>query len=65
MLGPDCREVTRRVLLAEETPLTLGERLGVRFHMLICKACPKFARQLSLMRRASERWRQYSSEDES
>ncbi|MDY0745597.1 zf-HC2 domain-containing protein [Paucibacter sp. R3-3] len=62
MLGPNCREVTRRVLLAEETRLSLRERLGVRFHMLICKACPTFAEQLALMRRASARWRRYSEE---
>ena len=62
MIGPNCREVTRLVLLAEETTLPLRERVGVRFHMLICKACPKFAEQLALMRRASARWRRYSEE---
>ena len=62
MLGPNCREVTRLVLLAEEIRLPLHQRLGVRFHMLICKACPTFAEQLALMRRASARWRRYSEE---
>ncbi len=62
MIGPNCKEVTRLVLMAEDTTLSLGSRLAVRFHMLICKACPKFADQLSLMRKASARWRQYSEE---
>ena len=63
-MGPTCREVTKLVLLAEEKPLPLRERLAVRFHMLICKACPTFAEQLALMRRVSARWRQYSEQAE-
>lgn len=61
-LMPNCREVTELVLLAEERPLSLGERLAVRMHLLICKACPRFLKQVQLMRRASERWRHYSEE---
>ena len=62
MIGPNCKEVTRLVLMAEDTSLPLRSRLAVRFHMLICKACPKFAGQLALMRKASDRWRRYSEE---
>ena len=40
MVGPNCKEVTRLVLMAEDTSLPLRQRLAVRFHMLICKACP-------------------------
>jgi hypothetical protein len=57
-----CREVTQLVLLGAERRLPLSERMTVRYHMLICKACPRFARQVDLMRRASARWRQYSEE---
>ncbi len=57
-----CREVTKLVLVAEERSLPLSERLTVRYHMLKCRACPRFERQLDLMRRASSRWRQYSQE---
>lgn len=58
-----CREITRIVIEGEERRLSLAERLTVRYHMLICAACPRFERQLALMRRASARWRQYSSEE--
>lgn len=58
-----CRDITRMVIEGELRRLSLAERLTVRYHMLICAACPRFERQLSLMRRASVRWRQYSSED--
>lgn len=59
---PNCREVTALVLRAEDSTLPWRDRLNVRLHMLICKACPRFAEQLSLMRKASARWRQYSEE---
>jgi len=61
-LRPNCREVTELVLLAQEKPLSLGERVAVRMHLLICKACPRFLKQVQLMRQASERWRHYSEE---
>ena len=55
----DCRDVTHLVLAAEDRRLTWRERLGVRLHMAICEACPRFARQVSLMRAAVGRWKQY------
>ncbi|WP_290358833.1 zf-HC2 domain-containing protein [Roseateles violae] len=58
-----CKEVTRLVLLAEEQQaLPLADRIAVRLHLLACHACPRFLRQLQLMRRATERWRRYSEE---
>ena len=47
----------RLVLEAEERPLSATERLGVWLHMLICKTCPNFARQVRFMRIAMARWR--------
>nr|WP_295083172.1 zf-HC2 domain-containing protein [uncultured Roseateles sp.] len=58
----NCREITALVLQAEDRQLGLGERLSVRLHMLICKACPRFLQQVKLMRKASARWRSYSEE---
>ena len=58
-----CREVTHLVLESQDRGLTLSERLGLRFHMLICKACPGFARQVRLMRSAIGRWKQYGESD--
>jgi len=53
----NCREVTALVLAGEDRRLNLGERVGVRLHMLVCKACPRFTRQVTLMRRALNRWK--------
>lgn len=58
-LNLDCRDATRLVLEAEERPLTLVERLSLRMHLAICAACPRFVRQVRLMRSAMGRWRAY------
>jgi predicted anti-sigma-YlaC factor YlaD len=55
----NCREVTALVLAGEDRRLGLVERVAVRLHMQICAACPKFSRQVALMRQAMPRWRAY------
>jgi len=60
-----CREVTRLVLEGEDRALTSGERWVVRLHMVICMACPRFERQVRLMREAMGRWRAYGGGDAS
>jgi hypothetical protein len=59
-----CREVTRLVLLREDTVLPWHERVAVRLHMTICDACPRFVRQVAFMRRAMGRWKQYGERDD-
>lgn len=58
----NCREVTHLLLEGEDRPLTQGERLRLRFHMMICAACPRFVKQLELMRSALGRWKNYGDE---
>lgn len=55
----NCREATALVLQAQDRRLLWREQLALRFHMLICKACPKFSRQVALMREAVDGWRAY------
>jgi hypothetical protein len=43
-------------VLAGEVRLRLGERVGVRLHVIACKACLRFTLQVALMRRALNRW---------
>jgi hypothetical protein len=59
-----CKDVTRLVLEGEDRELAVTERLGVRFHMTICSLCPPFGRQVSLMRQALGRWKQYGGGDD-
>jgi hypothetical protein len=58
-----CRDATRLTLEAEDRSLPLAERLALRLHHRVCSNCRRFARQVELMRQASARWRQYSSDD--
>lgn len=53
----NCREVTALVLAGEDRRLSLGERVGVRLHVMVCKTCPRFMQQVTLMRRALNRWK--------
>ena len=59
----NCREVTHLLLEGEDRQLSVGERLRLRFHMAICAACPRFVKQLSLMRSAMGRWKRYGEGD--
>ena len=58
-LNRSCREVTALVLARQDRALGLAERLAVRVHMVICKGCPRFERQVALMQQAMPRWRRY------
>ena len=60
----DCRQATHLVLQGEDQPLGWGDRLRLRFHMMICDACPRFVRQVGLMRTALGRWRDYRDDGE-
>jgi hypothetical protein len=59
-----CKDATRLVLEGEERPLGVAERLGLRLHMAICAACPKFLHQVRFMRSAMGRWKRYAADDE-
>ena len=60
----NCREVTRLVLERENRPLTLVERMAVRFHLSICLMCTRFTGQVKLMNRAMAQWKHYAEDDE-
>lgn len=47
-----CKEVTHLLLHAEDKPLPWLARLRIHLHMRICATCPRFARQLVVMRNA-------------
>jgi predicted anti-sigma-YlaC factor YlaD len=63
-LNLSCRDMTRLVLEGEDRRLGWGERLRVRLHLAICKACPRFVSQVALMRQAMGRWKQYAEGDD-
>lgn len=60
LLSRNCRQVTALVLAGEDRRLGWFERLLVRSHLRVCRACPRFVRQVALMREALGRWRAYA-----
>lgn len=58
-----CKEVAALVIAREDRTLPLAEQLALRMHMVICKACPTFERQVLTMRNAMKQWRHYGADD--
>jgi hypothetical protein len=62
MIRLTCRDATRLVLEGEDRRLGAAERLRLRLHLLVCRHCPRFVRQVELMRGAMGRWRTYAED---
>ena len=45
-----CKDVTRLLSESMDHSLPIGRRVGVRFHLLLCKFCARYERQLLLIR---------------
>ncbi|RZT97929.1 zf-HC2 domain-containing protein [Rivibacter subsaxonicus] len=59
-----CKQASRLITSRFDRTLPLGARVSLRLHLLICKACPTFERQLKLMNGAMGRWRSYADDGE-
>ena len=62
MLMRTSKEDAALLVAREDRPLPAIERVALRLHLAICKACPVFERQLLTMRNALGRWRHYTDE---
>ena len=49
----NCREVIQFASESLDRKLTLKERIGLRFHLMMCKLCARYVRQLKFMHQAS------------
>lgn len=58
-----CKEVAALVIAREDQTLPVSEQLALRMHMAMCKACPKFERQVLSMRNAMKNWRHYTEDE--
>ena len=56
----NCREVTRLVSVSLDRELPLYQRMGLRFHLLMCKFCGRYRKQLLIMR---ETMRSHAKDD--
>ena len=50
-----CKDVTRLISESMDTSLPIGKRIGMRLHLLMCKFCSRYERQLLLIRDRPER----------
>lgn len=58
-----CKEVTALLIAREDRVLPFTERVGLRMHMVHCRACPRFERQVLTMRNAMKQWLNYTGDD--
>ena len=49
-LSPSCREATRLQSDAMDRPLRLRQRIGLRIHLVLCKWCRRYGRQIGFLR---------------
>ncbi len=45
-----CKDVTRLISESMDRSLPLGRRIGVRLHLMVCRFCSRYERQLLLIR---------------
>ena len=49
-LSPTCRDASRLQSEALDRPLSLPKRFGLRAHLLLCKWCRRYGKQLRFLR---------------
>jgi len=50
-----CKDVTQLLSESMDTSLPISRRVGVRLHLLMCKFCARYERQLLLIRETVRR----------
>jgi predicted anti-sigma-YlaC factor YlaD len=54
----NCKENSELLSQALDRTVTLRERLAMRLHLMMCRGCRNFEKQLTFLRRAAQEWRQ-------
>lgn len=49
----DCKRNTELLSQGQDRPLTLRERMAMRLHLMMCKGCRNFEKQLAFIRKAA------------
>jgi len=60
---PTCKEAATLLIANEDRLISLSDKARIRLHMVACKTCPNFERQLLTMRNAMQQWRNYVPDD--
>jgi hypothetical protein len=48
-----CQDVSRKISQSLDEELPLGQRMAIRIHLMMCRYCALFYRQLVLLRKMS------------
>lgn len=59
-----CKQAAALVIAREDRNLQLNDVVALKLHMLACKVCPKFEKQVLTMRAVMGKWRNYSGTDD-
>ena len=62
-LNRTCKEAAALLIAREDQSLPWADRLALRTHLMVCKACPRFEKQVLHMRNAMRQWRNYTTSD--
>ena len=54
-ISPDCRETSRAQSEAFDHPLPLVTRVGVSLHLVLCKWCRQYGKQIRYLRGAAHK----------
>ena len=49
----DCKHNTELLSQSYDRPITLRERMAMRLHLLMCRGCRNFEKQLAFIRKAA------------
>ncbi|MFA5371746.1 MAG: zf-HC2 domain-containing protein [Sideroxydans sp.] len=49
----DCKHNTELLSQSYDRPTTLSERIAMRMHLLMCRGCRNFEKQLAFIRKAA------------
>jgi hypothetical protein len=54
---PTCKEVSELLSQGQDRPLAPVEKIRLQLHLLLCRSCRSFSRQLDFLRAAVRRYR--------
>lgn len=58
-----CKEVTHLLSEGQDRQLTMGERVRLEMHLVMCEGCGNFRKQMEFMRTACRRYLDMRSGD--
>ena len=53
LLSPSCKQASRLQSESMDRPLTFFENFGLRIHLLLCKWCRRYGKQLKFLQNAA------------